>query len=135
MLHKEKINDPTELRKFSIGLAVLLLLITAYIFFKYNSINIALPVAAGLVLIIGLTLPKAFKPVFIIFSYFGFGMNRVVTQVILFLLFFGIFTPTGLIMRLLGKKFLSAGFDRKLPTYWISRPEDQRRDGNFGKQF
>ncbi len=135
MLNKEKINNPKELRKFSIGLAVLLLIITAYIFIKYDTLNIILPVTAGIVLLIGMVWPPGIKSVFIIFSYFGIGMNWVVTNVILFLLFFVIFTPMGLVMRLLGKKLLETGFKKTDSTYWINRPEEQQRDGNFEKQF
>ena len=135
MLDKHKFNDKKELRRFSLGLAVILLIITAWMFWKNDTLNIILPALAGLAVLTGLIRPLWIKPLFIPFSYFAFGMNLAVTYVILFLLFFGIFTPVGLIMRLFGKKPLETGFRTADRSYWIDRPEDQRRDGNFEKQF
>jgi hypothetical protein len=135
MIDKHKFDDQKELRKFSYGLAVILLIITAYLYLKNDTLITTLPVLTGLAVLTGLLWPKGIKPLFILFTYLGFGINLVVTNVILFLLFFVIFTSAGLIVRLFGKKFFSMGPDPELPTYWIARQEDQRRDGNFEKQF
>jgi len=135
MIDKTKFNDPKEQRKFGIALAVFLLLIATYLYFRHEVLNPVLPAVSGVILITGLIWPRGIKPLFVAFSYFGFGMNWIVTNVILLLLFFVIFTPTGMIMRLFGKKLLDNGFKEPDATYWIDRPADQQRDGNYEKQF
>ena len=36
-------------------------------------------------------------------------------------LLFAVFTPLNLVLRLVGRDALRLGFDRTLPTYWVSR--------------
>jgi len=132
---KKTFNNQKEIRKFSIGLAVLLLIVIVYLYIRHDTLSTILLTVAGIVLLTGLLWPQGIKPVFIVFSCLGFGLNLVVTYVILFLLFFIIFTPVGLVLRLAGKKLLDTGFKQGGMTYWIDRPKDQQLDGNFEKQF
>ena len=60
-------------------------------------------------------------------------MSYIMTRVLLTLVFILAVLPTGLIMRLLGKKPLKLDFDRETKSYWVdvdaegpcSRPEKQ----------
>jgi hypothetical protein len=61
-------------------------------------------VLAGILIILGLTVPMALQPVYKIWMRFGLALNKVTTPVILGLVFFLVITPTGLIRRLESKK-------------------------------
>jgi hypothetical protein len=47
--------------------------------------------------------------------------QRLVTPVIMALLFFGTVTPIALVLRLLGKDLLRLRLDREADSYWIER--------------
>jgi hypothetical protein len=51
----------------------------------------------------------------------GVLMGKVVSPIALGLLFYAVFTPMGLVMRLVGKDPLRLRLDRQADTYWIPR--------------
>ena len=48
-------------------------------------------------------------------------LSRVVNPVIMALLFYGVFTPMGLVMKLFGQDLLSLKRDASATSYWIDR--------------
>ncbi len=48
-------------------------------------------------------------------------IHIIVSPVVLGLLFYGVITPTGLVMRALGKDPLGLAYDREAESYWIKR--------------
>jgi hypothetical protein len=80
--------------------------------------------ALGLaVVLLGLALlaPTTLGPLNRAWTRLGLLLQRVTNPVILGLLFYLAITPTGLVMRLLGKTPLRLRLDRAAPTYWIDR--------------
>ena len=51
----------------------------------------------------------------------GEFVGAILSKVIMFLLYFGLFTPMALIMRILGKDLLNKKLDKNTDTYWIIR--------------
>jgi hypothetical protein len=65
------------------------------------------------------------KPIYVGWMTFAFALGWVNTRLILGIVFYLIFTPAGLVMRLLGKDPLVLRFDRQATTYWVRRkPQD-----------
>ena len=80
------------------------------------------PVAAGLlILLTARYVPAALRPVFRIWMLVAVVLGFVMTRVILFIVFTIVVTPTGLIMRLLGKDPLRKHPDPEQSTYWIPK--------------
>jgi hypothetical protein len=50
-----------------------------------------------------------------------FPIGLVVFPVLIAVLYYGIFTPIGLVMRLLGRDVMKASFDPKASSYWHER--------------
>ena len=65
----------------------------------------------------------------------GEWLGRLVSPVILALLFFGLFTPTGLVMRLFGRDAMARGFEPRRRSYWIERDPPGPPEGSFGNMF
>lgn len=63
---------------------------------------------------------------------FGLFLNRLVSPIILALLFFGVFLPIGLLMRAFGKDVLNLKYKKHTSSYWIISPEEQ---GSMTEQF
>jgi hypothetical protein len=80
----------------------------------------ALPVAAAF-LVIAYTYPKVLAPLNLLWMKFGLLLHKVVTPLVLGLLFFVTITPIGLLARACGKDFLRLKLDPNANSYWIDR--------------
>jgi len=82
---------------------------------------------------IALIRPALLGPLNRLWLRLGLLLQRIVSPVVLGLVYFTTVTPIGLLMRLLGKNPLGLGFDPDAKTYWIERrppgpaPETMRR--------
>jgi len=77
--------------------------------------------AALAFLVAALTLPRALKPLNLLWFRFGMVLHHIVTPVVMGLLFFVTVTPVGLLMRLTGKDPLRRKRDPGATSYWIHR--------------
>lgn len=134
-MDKSKFNDKKEWKKFGIGLAVILEIFGFILWFKGKPAFMYLFSISGFSLFAAFLLPIILKPVFIIFSYFGFGMSWVMTRVILAIVFYFVLTPINLFSRLFGKKYLVTYMDRKKESYWENVDEERREKINYERQF
>jgi len=81
----------------------------------------------GGVLVIGaLIAPAMLKHVYIGWMKFGQVMNWINTRLILGIVFYLVFLPTGLVMRLLGNDPMHRKLDRAVGTYRIKSCRDNR---------
>ena len=64
---------------------------------------------------------------------FGFLIGMIVSPIILGIIFFGLFTPIALIMKLSGRDELKLKLKKK-PNHWISRSELIKSE-SFKQQF
>lgn len=76
---------------------------------------------AGAFLILALATPKMLAPLNRLWARFGMLLHRIVSPVALGVLFYGVVTPTGLLMRLFGKDTLHLRLDKSAKSYWIKR--------------
>jgi len=53
----------------------------------------------------------------------GMALHHVVSPVVMGLLFFGVFTPAGVLLRLFGKRLLPMRGDPAATSYWIEREQ------------
>ena len=65
----------------------------------------------------------------------GLLLSRIVSPVVLAVLFYAVVTPTGLVMRLLGKDPLRLRFDRQAESYWIRRTPPGPTPESMKNQF
>ena len=132
-MDKTKFNNRKEWKKFAIGVAIILSVISAVQWYLDIEIYPYFFGSAFIILLSGLLVPVVIKPLFIAFSYLGFVLGWVMTRVILSLLYYLVFTPVGLILKLTGKKVLDTSFRPEQKSYWIKRDKEQEMD--FTKQF
>ena len=57
---------------------------------------------------------------------FGNVMNWINTRIILGILFYGMFLPIGVVMRLFGKDPMHRKLDRELPSYRVTSDNDDK---------
>jgi hypothetical protein len=62
-------------------------------------------------------------------------MGRVVSPLVLGIIFYGVFTPVGVVMRLFGRDAMCRTFEARSPTYWVKRDPPGPADDSFRNMF
>jgi len=91
-------------------------------------------ILAGVLGAMALIVPMALKPVYKYWMMFGLFMGTyIMTPLIMFIVFFGMFMPFGLVMRLFGKDSMNRKLDAEADTYRVE--SDQPPAKNLEKPF
>ena len=128
-----EINDRV-LRKFGILLFIALIGIFSYQYWRHQRVLLWLVAAATLFFICGLFIPYSLKYFYRLWMGFAFVAGWIMTNVILFLSFFLIIIPTGILLRICGKDLLDEKIDKNKVSYWKKR-EHLRDSSSYLKQF
>jgi predicted membrane metal-binding protein len=108
-------------RSFGIVFAVVFVVIAAWPLLNGESIRLWAGAVAVAFLAVALIVPVWLRPLNMIWFKFGLLLHRIVSPIILGLIFFVTITPIGIIMKMLGKVPLPLQFDDKASSYWIER--------------
>ena len=93
----------------------------------------ALAVLAVLFLLITVIIPQALLPLNKLWMRLGLLLVMIVSPIVLGIIFFGLVTPYGVVMRMFGRDELRLKFTKK-SSHWISRSESIKSD-SFKNQF
>ena len=74
------------------------------------------------------------RPMYIGWSYLTYPVGWVISHVLMALVFFGLFTAVGLLMRLFRYDPMMRTFDRSAKTYWVPH-EDQADVAYYFRQY
>ena len=107
-------------RSFGIVFFVVFLLIALYPLIHNEEIRIWSLIISLIFLILGLINSRILKPLNKLWFKFGILLGKIVSPIIMGIIFFLVVTPIGFIMRILGKDVLNLRYnDNK--TYWIEK--------------
>jgi Saxitoxin biosynthesis operon protein SxtJ len=93
-----------------------------------------LAVAVGLV-VISLFAAWTLRPLNRLWSRLGLLLNRVVSPIVLGVIFYAVVTPVGFVLRARGRDLLRLRFDQTAPSYWIVREPPGPRPNTMNRQF
>jgi len=115
-------------------MGVILLVISGVLLFrkKYTGATYGLLVSC-IFSIMGLVVPTLLKPIYIAWMHFAFILGWINTRVILIILFYLIFSPIGLLMRLFKIDLLER--KNKLDSYWKKKEEVGFDPLNYERRF
>jgi hypothetical protein len=121
-------------RKFGFFFTFVFGLVTTY-FYVSESISWAYSMALVSLIFLVVTIRKAdvLLPLNKLWMRFGLLIGMIVSPIVLGVIFFGLFTPYALIMRMSGRDELRIKFKSKA-SHWISRSEPIQSD-SFKNQF
>lgn len=94
--------------------------------------SLLVSVAFGLV---ALVVPAVLAPLNWLWTKFGLLLHKIVSPLVLGIMFYLVVTPMALVMRLLGKDHLRLRLDRDAATYWIERTPPGPLPETFVDQF
>ena len=80
-------------------------------------------VVSGVFLLFALVFPQYLAPLNSLWTRFGLLLHRIVSPVVLGLIFAVAVTPVALILRLCGKDPLQRRFEENVESYWIVRSD------------
>ena len=108
------------LRTFAIGLCVLATAYSGWLWWgdRLVGYRAVLAAVAGILGIVGVISPNLLRWIYVIWMVLAFPVGWMVFQVSLVVLYFGVFTPFGWIMRLGGRDPLDLKFDSAAESYW-----------------
>lgn len=91
--------------------------------------------AAALFALAGIFAPHRLGPLNRLWFRFGLLLGRIVSPLVMALIFYVTVVPTGLIMRLLRKDVLRLRLDPGAASYWIPRDPPGPAPDSFERQF
>ncbi len=128
-----KIKLPSN-RKFGLFFTAIFLLASFYSYYIGCEIMVFIfGASCGTFLIITIINADALLPLNKLWMRFGILLGMIITPIIMGIIFFGIFTPIAIFMRLSGRDELRLSLKKK-KTYWINRKSLKEFD-SFKKQF
>ena len=116
---QQKIKLPSN-RNFGIVFSIVFLIISLWPLLSQNDIRIWSLIISGIFLVLGLINSKLLLPLNKIWFKFGLILGNFIAPIVMGIVYFMVVTPTGLIMRVLGKDLLNLKKNNK-DNYWIEK--------------
>ena len=107
-------------KSFGIVFFIVFLIISFYPLINQENIRVWSLIISLIFLILGLLNSKILNPFNKLWFKFGMILGRIISPIIMSIIFFLVVTPIALIMKLLKKDLLNLKFN-KTNTYWIEK--------------
>ena len=107
-------------RSFGIVFSIVFLLIAIYPIINNDELRIWSLIIAIIFLVLGLINSKVLTPLNKLWFKFGILLGKIVSPIIMGVIFFMVVTPIALIMRIIGKDLLNLKFNKD-KSYWIEK--------------
>ena len=116
----EKIKISSN-RSFGLLFFVVFLIISLWPLTHEGSIRIWSVIISAVFLILGLLNSKLLAPLNLFWFKLGMILGAIISPIVMGIVFFIVVTPTGFILRIMGKDLLNKKYDKEKETYWIKR--------------
>ena len=127
---QQKIKLPSN-KNFGIVFFIVFLIISLWPLLSQNEIRIWSLIVSCIFLILGIFNSKLLLPLNKIWFKFGIFLGNFIAPIVMGIVYFMVVTPTGLIMKMLGKDLLNLKKNNK-SSYWI---EKDNSNNNLKNQF
>ena len=108
-------------RSFGILFFIVFLLIGIYPLLNQQDIRIWSLIISLVFFILGIIDSKILTPLNKIWLKFGIFLGKIISPLIMGLIFFLVVTPIGILMRISGKDLLNLNFKKNIRSYWIEK--------------
>jgi hypothetical protein len=122
-------------RSFGLVFAGFFALLTALKWHKRGELSFPLLCLVLLFLLFALLAPRALAPLNRLWTKLGLFLHQVTSPILLGLVFYLVFTPMGILMRLTGRDPMRRKWEKSAPTYWIEAASDPANPGGMRDQF
>ena len=98
-----------------------------------GGLGMLIGVAGGLIGMLGLVAPTLIRPLFVAWMVVAFPIGWTISRVLLALVFYGLFTPLGLVFKVIGRDRLLRARSPGRDSYWAPKPQPEVR--HYYRQF
>ena len=106
-------------------LSFIFLIVSLWPLINESPIRVWSIIIAIIFLTLGLMNSKILKPLNILWFKLGILLGNIVAPIVMGLIFFAVITPTGFIMKIMGRDLLNSKYDDKKKSYWINRAKSK----------
>ena len=107
-------------RSFGIVFFIVFIIIAIYPYFKSGDVRLWSLIISIIFLILGLINSKILTPLNKLWFKFGIFLGKIISPIIMGIIFFLVVTPIGLLMKLFGKDVLNLKYNNN-KSYWIEK--------------
>tara|TARA_Y100001970_G_scaffold292367_1_gene433413 strand:- start:2421 stop:2810 length:390 start_codon:yes stop_codon:yes gene_type:complete len=118
-------------RSFGIVFFIFFLIVSLWPLMNGENIRLWSLVVSIIFLILGIINSKILNPLNSLWFKFGLFLGKIISPIVMGVVFFLVVTPTGIIMRLIGKDLLNLKKNNS-SSYWI---EKQNENNSMKNQF
>ena len=108
-------------RSFGIVFFIVFFLIALYPLSYSGELRVWSIIISLIFLVLGLLNSKILTPLNKLWFKFGIFLSKIISPLIMGIIFFFVVTPIGLIMRIFGKDVLNLKYNKKNRSYWIEK--------------
>jgi predicted membrane metal-binding protein len=134
-LESRTADGPGSERGFAVVFAVVFALVGLWPLLSGGPVRAWALLIAAAFLLAGFAAPGILAPLNRLWFRFGMALGRIVSPVVMGIIFFGTVMPTGLLMRLFRKDLLRLRFDPAAESYWIPRDPPGPSAESLKQQF
>ena len=116
-------------RSFGIVFFIVFLLIALYPLTHNEEIRVWSSIISLIFLVLGLLNSKILTPLNKLWFKFGILLSKIISPLIMGIIFFLVVTPIGLLMRILGKDLLNLKYNNN-QSYWVEKNGPKSRMRN-----
>ena len=135
MAHQEFSANKQSDKNFGLVFAVVFLIIAILQYYSSGSTNYILISFATICTILAIFITSVLRPFNRLWLKFGLLLNKIMSPIIMSIVFFLVVTPIGICMRLFGKRPLDIGFEPKQNTYWLPYTSGNDEHDSMNNQF
>jgi hypothetical protein len=128
-------NEAPSNRSFGWLFTVFFTLVGVYSLWREGTAYAWMFGLAGVTAAVTMVRPRWLAPFNRAWMQFGELLHRVVSPLVLGIIFYGVFTPVGLVMRIARRDAMKRRFEPGAPTYWVERDPPGPADDSFQDQF
>lgn len=124
-----------NLKKFGITMGTVLFAVTIFIMIRHKHSILPTLALSVLFFLSALFIPNILKPLYMFWMRLAFILSWINTRLILIVIFYLIFTPMGLLIRLFRKDLLERKIYRHNSSYWKKKEEPVFDRSTYERQF
>ena len=129
------IKDYKVFRKFGITIGTVLVLLGIILSIKAGNYLLFLSLAGLVLMLVSLMFSKLLRPLYIIWMSIAAVLGFIMSRIILSLIYYLVFAPVGIILRILKKDLLDRKIEPDKESYWNMRKAENYRPEDSEKQY
>ena len=122
-------SNKSSNRSFGVVFFIVFLIVSLYPILNHGEIRLWALVISFTFLFLGLINSKFLSPLNNLWFRFGIFLGKIISPIIMGIIFYLVVTPIGLFMRILGKDLLKLKFNNE-KSYWIEKNDPKSKMKN-----